>query len=66
MEQKEHSDNAATIIRQARKDSGITQQQLAEQVGVTKSYISRIESGSIEPSAALFLRIIRALGLSVR
>lgn len=30
-----------------------------------KSYISRIETGHVEPSAGLFLTIINALGLSI-
>lgn len=56
---------AGTIIRDARREEGMTQQQLADQTGVKKSYISRIEGGSVEPSAGLFLAIIHALGLSI-
>lgn len=54
-----------TIIHDARKRDGITQQELARRVGAKKSYISRIETGSVEPSAGLFLSIIDALGLSI-
>ena len=54
-----------SMIRDARKQEGVTQQELAENVGVKKSYISRIESGSVEPSAGLFLNIINFLGLSI-
>lgn len=53
------------IIREARKREKMTQQQLAENVGTNKSYISRIEKGLIEPGAGLFLRIMNALGLRV-
>ena len=56
---------AGQIVLDARKRERITQQGLAESVGVTKSYISRIERGHIEPSAGLFLRIIDCLGLSI-
>lgn len=59
------NEKVASIIRETRRTSGITQQQLADRVGVTKSYISRIEGGSVEPSAGLFLRIIDALGLKI-
>lgn len=52
------------LIHQARKMEHVTQQQLAEQAGITKSYVSRIERGQVEPSAGLFLRLINALGLS--
>lgn len=53
------------IISDGRKREKITQSQLAEQVGVTKSYISRIENGSVEPGAGLFLRILSAMGMSI-
>lgn len=54
-----------SIIRDARKEEGITQQELADRVGSKKSYISRIETGRVEPSAGFFLSIIGALGMSV-
>ena len=54
-----------TIIHDARKQEGITQQELADRVGAKKSYISRIENGRVEPSAGLFLSILDALGLSI-
>lgn len=56
---------AGTIIRDARREEGMTQQQLAERTGVKKSYISRIEGGTVEPSAGLFLAMLSALGLSI-
>ena len=51
------------IIRDARRDSKVTQADLAARVGSTKSYISRIEHGTVEPVAGLFLRILAALCL---
>ena len=54
-----------TIIHDARKSEGMTQQELAEKVGTKKSYISRIETGSVEPSAGLFLSILNILGLTI-
>lgn len=53
------------IIREARKHEGMTQTQLADIVGIDKSYISRIEKGSVEPSAGLFLHIINSLGMNI-
>ena len=53
------------LIHDARKEEGITQQELAERVGIKKSYVSRIENGRVEPSAGLFLNILNALGLSI-
>ncbi len=54
-----------SIIHDARKSEGMTQQELAEKVGTKKSYISRIETGNVEPSAGLFLNILNILGLTI-
>jgi transcriptional regulator len=53
---------ASQILLQARKEAKMTQSELAKQVGTTKSYISKIENGVVEPGVGLFLRIISALG----
>lgn len=53
------------IICDARKREKMTQSELASRVGVSKSYISRIENGTVEPGAGLFLRMIGAMGMSV-
>lgn len=53
------------MIYDARKEEQLTQSELAERIGSTKSYISRIEKGMVEPGASLFFRIIDALGLKV-
>ena len=51
------------IISSARKSEKVTQQELARRVGTNKSYISRLENGSVEPGAGMFLRILSALGM---
>lgn len=51
------------ILLDARKEAKMTQSELAQRVGINKSYISKIENGLVEPGAGLFLRIIDALGL---
>lgn len=51
------------LIQDARKQEKITQSELAKRVGTNKSYISKIENGTVEPGVNLFLRIINALGL---
>ena len=53
------------ILRDTRKSEKVTQKELAERVGVNKSYISKIEKGVIEPGIATFSRIAAALGFSV-
>ena len=42
-----------------------TQEELAKRIGASKSYISRIEKGVIEPGVSTFYRIIEALGLRI-
>lgn len=53
------------IIREARKYERVTQTELAKRIGANKSYISKIESGAIEPRVSVFFRIIEVLGLRV-
>jgi DNA-binding XRE family transcriptional regulator len=53
------------IIEQARKEAKMTQTELANKIGSSKSYISRVENGRTEPKVATFYRIATALGRSV-
>ena len=53
------------ILQDARKSEKITQKELANRIGVDKSYISKIEKGIIEPGIAMFYRMASALGRTV-
>ena len=55
----------AEILREARRQAGITQAELAERIGSDKSYISKIEHGKTVPTVASFYRIVSALGMQV-
>jgi transcriptional regulator with XRE-family HTH domain len=48
-------------IRQLRGDAGITQEELAEKVGVHPTYIAKIEGGSRLPSLELLYAIAGAV-----
>lgn len=50
------------IIRKTRIKKGLTQQQLADLSGTSKTYISRIENNLIEPEFSTLYKIV-ALGL---
>ncbi len=52
-------------LRAARRARGLTAQQVAEAVGVTKGFIAQIERGETSPSVATLLRICDAIGLAV-
>lgn len=47
------------LIQEARKKRKLTQQQLAERVGTTKNYISRIENNASDIRLSTLMRIIR-------
>lgn len=53
------------IVEDARKKANITQAELARRIGSDRAYISRIESGKIEPKVSTFYRIMNALGCRI-
>ncbi len=53
------------IIEDARKQAHISQAELARRIGTDRAYVSRIESGKIEPKVSTFYRIINAIGMKI-
>lgn len=47
------------MIQELRKENGLTQEQLAERCGTTKTYISRIENDASDIRLSTLMRIIR-------
>ena len=56
---------SSKILKNARKEAKITQEQLAEKTGTEKSYISRIENGKGNIQLSTLIRIFE-LGLHKR
>jgi len=55
------------MIQELRKGQGLTQEQLAEKCGTTKTYISRIENNASDIRLSTLMRIIReGLGGNLR
>ncbi|TWU30162.1 helix-turn-helix transcriptional regulator [Bythopirellula polymerisocia] len=52
-------------VRELRTESAMTQQDLADQVGVTRQTIVALEGGAYTPSLTLALRIARTFGKRV-
>jgi transcriptional regulator with XRE-family HTH domain len=52
-------------IKIFRKRRGLTQEQLAEMVGLTRSVISKYESGMVSPNYVMLNKIAGALGVPI-
>jgi len=57
-EQEFEAFKIGVLIQEARKKQHLTQQQLAEKVGTTKNYISRIENNASDIRLSTLMRII--------
>jgi transcriptional regulator with XRE-family HTH domain len=57
---------AGSLIRKQRKANGITQQQLADQLGVSRLWVNKIESGRHPRAEAnLLLSALQAVGYTL-
>ncbi len=54
------------ILRERRKELGLTQKELADKVGRERTYINRIEKGETDLQLSSFIRIAEALGIILR
>ena len=52
-------------IRAARKNAGITQEQLAKMIGINRATLSRYESGDIDPPSSQLGRIADVLNVPI-
>lgn len=55
----------SAIVRQARKQAGLTQEQLAERIGVRRLWVVRFENGKAEVELGAVMRALRALGVAL-
>jgi transcriptional regulator with XRE-family HTH domain len=54
-----------TLIKEARRRAGLTQEELGERLDTTQSALARLERGRTEPSFARVSAAIRACGLEL-
>jgi transcriptional regulator with XRE-family HTH domain len=52
-------------IQKARKTNGLTQEELADKVGVSRAYMGYIEQGRNAPSLEVLNKIARVLKISI-
>lgn len=53
------ADMVCDLLREQKRETGLTDQQLADSYGVCQSYMSKLLAGDVKPGA----KILRALGL---
>lgn len=58
-EQEFEAFKLGVMLQELRKEKGLTQKQLAEKCGTTKTYISRIENNASDIRLSTLMRIIR-------
>ena len=56
----------ASSLIQARRDKKLTQQELAEKAGVTQNTITRLESGTTNPTFGTINRVAGILGKKLK
>ena len=64
-EEKAHYFVISELLKEARKEANMTQEQLAEKIGTKKSYISRLENGKCDIQLSTLYRIFE-FGLGKR
>lgn len=57
--------DAARVIKTARLEQSLTQQEVADAVGVSRQVLARIEQGSAASSFMTYLRIFSYLGVNL-
>lgn len=58
-----NASSIGTAIRAYRKRQGLTQAQLAREIGTTQAYISEVETGKETEQLRLLFAMLRRLGL---
>ena len=58
-------ENFGKAIKNVRLEKGLTQEFLAEKVGIHPTYVGKLESGKNNPSLKMIFKLSRALGISL-
>lgn len=52
------------LLKEARVEAALTQEDLATKAGLTREYVSLLERDQRTPTIEVFIRLVRAVGLS--
>lgn len=55
--------NVGAVLRRIRTEGGLSQDEIAARVGVSRSHIGRFESGEKIPNLKMLFRLAEALGI---
>jgi len=59
------ADELTITVRERRRELGITQEQLADIIGVHRAFVSQLERGKATVRFDLLLRLVQALGMDI-
>ena len=57
--------NAATLVRRARVEAGLTQRELAKRAGTSQPAVAAVEAGRKQPTVATLSRWLEAAGAGI-
>jgi transcriptional regulator with XRE-family HTH domain len=58
-------DRVATKVKRLRARRGMTQEQLAERAGISRTYLARLETARHDPTLSVLEKLAKALGVKV-
>jgi HTH-type transcriptional regulator/antitoxin HipB len=59
------TEELASVVRARRRELGLTQEELAGVIGVSRVFVGQLEGGKANVRLELVLRLVQALGLDV-
>ncbi len=66
LDRKQFTQKLATNLRRAREDKGMSQETLAHEAGLYRTYVGHIEKGRYLPSSYVLYKLVKALKRSIK
>jgi transcriptional regulator with XRE-family HTH domain len=58
-------ERVAAKVKRLREQRGMTQEQLAEKAGISRTYLARLETARHDPTLSMLEKLAKALGVKV-